>query len=95
MLDRGSPSVIFADDPTGNLDSTSAEQLWTLLASLAEQQQVTVIMVTHDRDQAARLADDVVFLHQGQLAEAAPAEQFFHDARSPETRAYLSGELLI
>ena len=48
-----SPSVIFADEPTGNLDSTSAEQLWTLLASLAEQQQVTVIMVTHEPSAAS------------------------------------------
>ncbi|MFG0293665.1 MAG: ABC transporter ATP-binding protein [Phycisphaerales bacterium JB065] len=48
-----SPAVIFADEPTGNLDSASAEQLWTLLATLAEQQQVTVIMVTHEPSAAA------------------------------------------
>lgn len=47
------PSVIFADEPTGNLDSASAEQLWTLLASLAEHQQITVIMVTHEPSAAA------------------------------------------
>ncbi len=48
-----SPAVIFADEPTGNLDSASAEQLWTLLASLAEQQQITVIMVTHEPSAAS------------------------------------------
>lgn len=48
-----SPAVIFADEPTGNLDSASAEQLWSLLASLAEQQQITVVMVTHEPSAAA------------------------------------------
>lgn len=48
-----SPAVIFADEPTGNLDSASAEQLWSLLASLAEQQQITVIMVTHEPSAAS------------------------------------------
>ncbi|MCR9216285.1 MAG: ABC transporter ATP-binding protein [Phycisphaerales bacterium] len=48
-----SPAVIFADEPTGNLDSASAEQLWSLLAALAEQQQITVIMVTHEPSAAS------------------------------------------
>jgi len=48
-----SPAVIFADEPTGNLASASAEQLWSLLASLAEQQQITVIMVTHEPSAAS------------------------------------------
>jgi putative ABC transport system ATP-binding protein len=48
-----SPAVIFADEPTGNLDSANAEQLWALLASLAEHQQITVVMVTHEPSAAA------------------------------------------
>lgn len=43
-----SPSVLFADEPTGNLDSGSSEQLWRVLRQLAEERGVTVVMVTHE-----------------------------------------------
>jgi len=42
------PKLLLADEPTGNLDSASAEQLWRLLNALAEQQNMTVLMVTHE-----------------------------------------------
>lgn len=43
-----SPPVLLADEPTGNLDSVSAERLWTLLADLAGASGMTVVMVTHE-----------------------------------------------
>ena len=48
-----SPPVILADEPTGNLDSRSAEGLWTLLGELSAAQGLTVIMVTHEAAAAA------------------------------------------
>jgi len=42
------PKLLLADEPTGNLDSASAEQLWRLLDELADQQSMTVLMVTHE-----------------------------------------------
>jgi len=42
------PGVLLADEPTGNLDSASAEQLWQLLDDLAREQEMTVLMVTHE-----------------------------------------------
>ena len=45
MLD---PKVLLADEPTGNLDSQSSQRLWQQLEELAEQQQITVLMVTHE-----------------------------------------------
>lgn len=47
------PPVIFADEPTGNLDSASSETLWSLLASLADDHEMTVVMVTHEPAAAA------------------------------------------
>jgi putative ABC transport system ATP-binding protein len=47
------PAVLLADEPTGNLDSTNSERLWKLLGALADQQQMTVIMVTHEAAAAA------------------------------------------
>ncbi len=61
------PALVFADEPTGNLDSaTSAEVLGHLRRSVRELGQ-TVVMVTHDRD-AATYADDVVTMQDGRIA---------------------------
>jgi putative ABC transport system ATP-binding protein len=61
------PALVFADEPTGNLDSaTSVEVLGHLRRSVREFGQ-TVVMVTHDRD-AASCADDVVVMHDGRIA---------------------------
>ncbi|CAG0967050.1 putative ABC transporter ATP-binding protein [Phycisphaerales bacterium] len=43
-----SPPVLFADEPTGNLDSASSERLWSLLAEIAREQKMLVLMVTHE-----------------------------------------------
>jgi putative ABC transport system ATP-binding protein len=62
-----SPDLLFADEPTGNLDSTtSAEVLEHLRRSVRELGQ-TVVMVTHDRD-AAGYADDLVTMADGRIA---------------------------
>jgi putative ABC transport system ATP-binding protein len=66
------PPVLFADEPTGNLDSHSAEQFWTLLDSAAKTLQLTIVMVTHEPS-AAQHAHRVVVLRDGAVAgEFAP-----------------------
>jgi len=60
------PSVIFADEPTGALDSTSAAQVLDLLRGAARQMGQTVVMVTHD-PVAASYADSVSFLADGEI----------------------------
>lgn len=47
------PSVVFADEPTGNLDSATSEQVWALLESLARERELTILMVTHEPSAAA------------------------------------------
>lgn len=60
------PRVLFADEPTGNLDSGSSARLWSLLGEIAQQDEMTVVMVTHEASAAAHcervfvLADGVV-----------------------------------
>jgi tungstate transport system ATP-binding protein len=51
-------------------------------------------MTTHDLGQAHRLADEVLFMHSGQLLEQTPAVDFFAKPRTAEARAFLAGELL-
>jgi putative ABC transport system ATP-binding protein len=68
------PQVILADEPTGNLDSTTGEQIVDLLAGLARENGQTVVLVTHDRDIAAR-APRVIRMRDGAVVSAKPQER--------------------
>jgi putative ABC transport system ATP-binding protein len=61
-----SPSVILADEPTGNLDSQSANQILNLLEDLRMREKVALVMVTHDAP-IARRAMRIIRLHDGQV----------------------------
>ena len=65
------PTVVFADEPTGNLDSTTGAEILELLRSSAEQLGQTMVMVTHD-SHAATIADRVMFLADGRIVEELP-----------------------
>lgn len=62
----GSPDVVFADEPTGNLDSTAAQQILQFLRTSVDELGQSVVMVTHEPD-AAAWADRVVILRDGQI----------------------------
>ncbi|MET7353878.1 ABC transporter ATP-binding protein [Streptomyces mirabilis] len=64
----GRPDVVFADEPTGNLDSRSGEEVLNLLGRAVRRMDRTVVMVTHDPVAAAH-ADEVVFLADGRLVD--------------------------
>jgi putative ABC transport system ATP-binding protein len=61
------PRVLLADEPTGNLDSTRAEELLSLLREMVEHDRLTVLMVTHDRELATRFADQIILMKDGQV----------------------------
>ncbi len=62
------PKIVFADEPTGNLDSSSSKEVLSLLRYLTEKQGQTVLMVTHD-PVAASYADRVLILADGEICE--------------------------
>jgi putative ABC transport system ATP-binding protein len=62
-----SPRVLLADEPTGNLDSTRAAELLALLRATVERERLTVLMVTHDRELAARFADRTIQMKDGRV----------------------------
>jgi putative ABC transport system ATP-binding protein len=67
------PRVVLADEPTGNLDTTTGSEIIDLLAGLAERHGSTVIVATHDVTLAAR-APRRIGLRDGRLLTAAPLE---------------------
>jgi|GEM_PF-40736 len=69
------PEILLCDESTASLDPLSARGIEELLAALRSH--YTILMVTHDIDQARRLADYVVFMWMGELIEQAPAAEFF------------------
>jgi lipoprotein-releasing system ATP-binding protein len=68
----GRPSIVLADEPTGNLDATSGQNVLELLRDLNRERALTMIMVTHDT-QIAQQADRIVRLAEGRIEEWAPA----------------------
>lgn len=62
----GRPKVIFADEPTGNLDSATTEQVMKMLLEISQQNNITFVMVTHDPE-LAKLAPRVITLKDGQV----------------------------
>jgi putative ABC transport system ATP-binding protein len=70
----GRPAIILADEPTGNLDSTTGGEIMALLRQLNRAQGVTLLLVTHDAE-AASFADRIVRLRDGQLVSSSLAER--------------------
>ena len=60
------PAIILADEPTGNLDSTTSHEVLGLLKMVAKQFCQTIILITHDRD-IAQLADRIVHIEDGKI----------------------------
>ena len=88
-----SPQVLFLDEPTANLDPAATRAVEAMIDGFRAAG-TKIVMTTHDMAQARRVADEVVFLHRGQLVETAPAEQFFAAPSSREAAAFLAGELI-
>jgi tungstate transport system ATP-binding protein len=87
------PQVLFLDEPTASLDPAATRAVETLLDHI-HRTGTKIIMTTHDLGQARRLADEVLFLHHGQLVEYALAPAFFSNPQSKEAAAFLEGKLL-
>ncbi len=87
------PQVLFLDEPTSALDPAATKAIEEMIETI-HADGVKIVMTTHDLGQARRLADDVLFLHNGRLLEQSPAETFFAEPKTEEARAFIRGELL-
>ncbi len=88
------PKILFLDEPTASLDPGSMLMIEETVKAIDERG-TKVMFVTHDLSQARRLADDILFLHEGRLEEQAQAERFFRDPASDVARAFLDGRIVL
>ncbi|MGI9860246.1 ATP-binding cassette domain-containing protein [Moorella naiadis] len=87
------PEVLLLDEPTSALDPTAAANILHLMVDLKSRLGLTLIFVTHILDQARQVADAILFIHHGEVVEAAPARGFFTAPRDPRSQLFLAGQL--
>jgi phosphate transport system ATP-binding protein len=83
------PEVLLLDEPCSALDPQSTAVIEDLIVKLREE--LAVVIVTHNLQQAHRVADHVAFMYLGELVEYAPARALFANPREERTREYVSG----
>ena len=83
------PEVLLLDEPCSALDPRSTAVIEELILALREE--LAIVIVTHNLQQAARVADRVAFMYLGELVECGPAEQVFGAPKAKRTRDYVGG----
>ena len=83
------PHVLLLDEPTASLDPLSTQKVEELVYELRSS--MTVIIVTHNMQQAARVSDRTAFMLSGELVEAAPTRSVFTTPSDARTEAYITG----
>ncbi len=84
------PEVLLMDEPTSALDPVATAKIEDLLGELKKQ--YTLVLVTHNMSQAARISDDSMFMYLGELVESGRTETLFTNPKDPRTEAYLTGK---
>jgi phosphate transport system ATP-binding protein len=83
------PEIVLCDEPTSALDPIATASIEDLITSMAGQ--VTVLIVTHNMQQAARVSRNTAFMYLGELVEFAPTTEIFTRPRQRRTSDYLTG----
>jgi phosphate transport system ATP-binding protein len=84
------PEVILMDEPCSALDPTATAKIEDLIVSL--KRDYTVVIVTHNMQQAARVSDYTAFLYLGELIEYGLTKNIFENPKSELTEKYITGE---
>ena len=83
------PDVVIADEPTTALDVTIQAQILELLDRLREQNQLSLILISHDLGVIAEVAETVAVMYAGKIVEIGPAMDVFHNPKHPYTEGLL------
>jgi tungstate transport system ATP-binding protein len=88
------PRLLLLDEATANLDPANIEIIETAVKLLQQRTSMTVIMVTHNLQQARRMGEETIFIHNGMIREMQPNESFFTDPQTTELADFLSGRMI-
>jgi phosphate transport system ATP-binding protein len=83
------PEVILLDEPTASLDPAGTQRIEELVFEL--KQDFTIVIVTHNMQQAARVSDTTTFFYLGTMVETGPTRQIFTAPQNEQTEAYITG----
>jgi phosphate transport system ATP-binding protein len=84
------PEIVLMDEPCSALDPSATSKIETLMRDLSEK--YTVIIVTHNLQQAARVSDFTAFIYLGKLVEYGDTSTVFEDPKSEITEKYVTGK---
>jgi phosphate transport system ATP-binding protein len=84
------PEILLMDEPTSALDPIASSKIEELVHTLKKD--LTIITVTHNMQQAARVSDYTVFMYLGELVEYGPTKQIFENPQNEMTERYISGK---
>jgi phosphate transport system ATP-binding protein len=84
------PEILLFDEPTSALDPASTAHIEDLIYQLKDR--LTIVIVTHNMQQAARVSDETVFLYHGEVIEANKTSTIFENPSKPLTAQYLTGQ---
>ena len=83
------PEVLLMDEPTSSLDPISTMKIEELISELKDK--YTIVIVTHNMQQAARISDDTAFFLHGEIVEFAPTDRLFSMPQDKRTEDYITG----
>lgn len=88
------PQLLLLDEPTSNLDPSNIQIIEQVVSDIHQQTGVTIMMVTHNLQQAKRVGDEIIFIHQGKVMEKQEKEKFFAAPQTTELSDFLSGRMI-
>ncbi len=83
------PEVLLMDEPTSAIDPVATLKIEELMDSLRER--FTIVIVTHNMQQAARISDNTAFFYKGKIVEAGETKQIFTNPKNRQTEEYITG----
>ncbi len=83
------PEILLMDEPTSAIDPVATLKIEELMSTLREK--FTIVIVTHNMQQAARISDYTAFFYQGRIVEAGETGQIFTNPSNPKTEEYITG----
>ncbi|MBO5781443.1 MAG: ATP-binding cassette domain-containing protein, partial [Opitutales bacterium] len=83
------PEILLMDEPTSAIDPIATLKIEDLLLKLKER--FTIVIVTHNMQQAARISDNTAFFYKGRIIESGATKKIFTNPENPKTEEYITG----